>query len=137
MIQPLPQTVEFREVDLNAHSATAIQFMAETYKASFGDDSEFWGADGKGADRYIEWLSKRDRKLGRDFHIWESGEIIGQVSVGRRNAGDDFNYVSMISWRKAGSESYGPAVFSTRALHGKMAALRSAKLRKAKLLSAA
>ncbi len=73
--------LEFKRIDLTLHRDVAIQFRADSYVSSFGNADEFWGQDGRGDERYVMWLSKRDPKKFGAFHLWLAGEIIGQMEM--------------------------------------------------------
>jgi len=87
--------LDFIEIDFDLHEDICIRFRADSYTASFGNDDGFWGEDGLGAKRYIEWLKSKDRKKYGSFHIWLNGEIIGQMELGLFHRDESFGYVNL------------------------------------------
>src|SRR5207253_8253556 len=51
--------LEFRPIDLEKHSDVCVSFREDSYLCSFGSAEQFHGSDGKGAQRYLEWLRQR------------------------------------------------------------------------------
>ena len=75
--------ISIKPVQLDLHKDTCILFREDSFVVSFGDSKKFHEEDGKGAERYIEWLKE---KISRDpltvVHIWQANEIIGQIEMG-------------------------------------------------------
>lgn len=78
MLGPL----SFQTLDLPITTELWIRFRADSFVASFGDGAKFYEADGKGAERYIEWLRN---KIAKDpasaVHVWRDSVIIGQMEL--------------------------------------------------------
>ena len=73
----------FKPIDLAATTAICIRFREDSFVASFGDSAKFHEADGKGAERYIEWLrAKISKDPASAVHVWKGAEIIGQMELG-------------------------------------------------------
>nr|BDT27178.1 GNAT family N-acetyltransferase [Bacteriovorax sp. HI3] len=72
-----------KPVQLDLHKDICISFREDSFVVSFGDAKKFYEEDGKGAERYIEWLQG---KINKDplsaIHIWEENQIIGQIEMG-------------------------------------------------------
>jgi ribosomal protein S18 acetylase RimI-like enzyme len=63
---------------------------------SFGTAERFYEADGKGGDRYLEWLRDRMRSLpGCCVHVWSGQTIVGQLEMGRHKGDPRMGYVSL------------------------------------------
>jgi len=61
-----------------------VQFVEDTAIINFGDAHEFYGEDGRGADRYIERLRKKQSEDPECIvHVWLNNQIVGQVNLGR------------------------------------------------------
>jgi ribosomal protein S18 acetylase RimI-like enzyme len=76
------QNISAKPVQLDLHKDTCISFRADSFVVSFGDAKKFYEEDGKGADRYIDWLNE---KILLDplavVHIWQENEIVGQIEL--------------------------------------------------------
>ena len=88
--------IEFRPVDISVHRNTCIEFRADSFVASFGNAEKFYEADGKGAERYIDWLkTKIDKDPASVVHVWEGDKIIGQIEMGRLRDDQTCGYVNL------------------------------------------
>lgn len=88
--------IEIKPVDLEAHKDICIAFREDSFVASFGNPDKFFEADGKGADRYIEWLRAKIEKDPRTVvHVWEQDTIIGQMEFGRLKSEPTYGYVNL------------------------------------------
>jgi ribosomal protein S18 acetylase RimI-like enzyme len=88
--------IEFKPIQLDQHRELCIQFRADSFVVSFGDDKKFYEEDGKGDERYIEWLRG---KIAKDpqaaVHVWQDGEIIGQIEMGGSHQFPAVGYVNL------------------------------------------
>ncbi len=76
--------VEFRPIDVERHLSLCIAFSEDMFRCSFGSAERFYGADGRGAERYAEALCRNATSDPGGFvHVWVGEEIVGQVEVGR------------------------------------------------------
>jgi ribosomal protein S18 acetylase RimI-like enzyme len=76
--------LEFKPIDLTKHAEVCVRFRADSFVVSFGSDAAFHEADGRGAERYLEWLKTRISELpGSCVHIWDDDRIIGQMEIRR------------------------------------------------------
>ena len=97
----------FRVVDVDRHADLCIRFRADSFVASFGDAARFRGGDGKGADRYLEWLRDAVQRFpGGHAHAWVGDEIVGQVEMRPLDAPPGVGYVHLYyvtpPWRGLG-----------------------------------
>ncbi len=77
------QNITAKPVQLSLHKDICILFRADSFVVSFGDAKKFHEEDGKGAERYIEWLqAKIDKDPLSVVHIWQDNQIIGQIEMG-------------------------------------------------------
>lgn len=73
----------FYPVNLAKDRQTCITFREDSYIASFGDARNFHQEDGKGSERYLDWLKgKLDRDPNSVVHVWLDDKIIGQMEMG-------------------------------------------------------
>ena len=100
--------MEFKKINLSLHKDVAVTFRADSYMMSFGTAQTFWEEDGKGGERYIEWLQSRmqnPQKFGA-FHIWRGEEIIGQMELALFKDDESWGYVNLYylreDWRGKG-----------------------------------
>lgn len=88
--------IEFKPIQLDQHRDLCIQFRADSFVVSFGDDKKFYEEDGKGDERYIEWLQvKMNIDPQAAVHIWQDGEIIGQIEMGGSRKFPGVGYVNL------------------------------------------
>ncbi len=89
----------FRKINLEEHSETCLKFRADSFYTSFGAESAFWGDDGKGGVRYLEWLKTQDSREYGAFHIWKKDEIIGQMELGFLRDDRTWGYINLFYLR--------------------------------------
>jgi RimJ/RimL family protein N-acetyltransferase len=86
--------LSFQPIDLSLTTDLCIRFREDSFVSSFGDASKFYQADGKGAEKYIEWLRG---KISNDpscaVHVWLDSTIIGQMELGVFNSDPTVGYV--------------------------------------------
>lgn len=86
----------FSPADISKNAETCVEFRADSFVVSFGDDSKFYEDDGKGAERYLEWLQT---KISNDpnsvVHVWANDKIIGQLELGRLRDDQSCGYVNL------------------------------------------
>ena len=87
--------LDFKPLDLTDIDI-AVKFRADSFYASFGHDRDFWGEDGEGDKRYVDWLKKK-LSLSRPmaFHVWKEDEIIGQIEFGFYKGDRNTGYVNL------------------------------------------
>jgi ribosomal protein S18 acetylase RimI-like enzyme len=77
------------------HSKICISFCEDSFVVSFGEAKRFHEEDGKGSDRYLEWLKAKIIKDPESVvHVWEDNKIVGQIEMGRMKEDPSFGYVS-------------------------------------------
>lgn len=77
------ENISIKPVQLDLHKDICISFREDSFVVSFGDAKKFYEEDGKGAERYIEWLRGKILKdVLTVVHIWQDNEIIGQIEMG-------------------------------------------------------
>ena len=86
MLEKISMTnILIKPVQLSLHKKTCILFREDSFVVSFGDAKKFYEEDGKGDERYIEWL---EEKILKDpltvLHVWQDNKIIGQIEMGAR-----------------------------------------------------
>jgi RimJ/RimL family protein N-acetyltransferase len=100
------ETLSFQPINLDLHSNLCIQFLADSFVASFGTDKPFFEEDYLGDGRYIEWLKTRNPNRYGCFHIWHNKKIIGQLELGESKSSGDAGYVHLYylvpEWRGKG-----------------------------------
>ncbi|MBC7464672.1 MAG: GNAT family N-acetyltransferase [Bdellovibrio sp.] len=90
------QNLLFNPVQLALHAQTCIRFREDSFVVSFDDARKFYEADGKGAERYIEWLNSKIAKDPKSVvHIWKNEEIVGQIELGLLKNEFDCGYVNL------------------------------------------
>lgn len=74
---------EFKPIQLDKHREVCVHFREDSFMVSFGDAQRFYEADGKGAERYIEWLkAKISKDPNSAVHCWVDNQIVGQIELG-------------------------------------------------------
>lgn len=85
-----------KPIQLNIHQDICISFREDSFIVSFGDAKKFHQDDGKGMDRYVEWLKN---KISQDsysaVHIWQNNTIIGQMELGLLRDDPTCGYVNL------------------------------------------
>jgi ribosomal protein S18 acetylase RimI-like enzyme len=96
----------FSPIDLKLHADDCIRFRADSFFVSFGTTEAFHAKDaltptkvfpgGEGVEEYLDWLEKRMKEIpGSCVHIWQRGEIIGQIEMGRFRLDPSIGYVNL------------------------------------------
>ena len=83
-------------INLAVDRDIAIKFRADSFMCSFGHERDFWGEDGKGDERYWQWL--KDKIASGEwgaFHVWLDKQIIGQIDLGLKAQSKDIGYVNL------------------------------------------
>ena len=90
------ERLQFRPVDIELHANICISFREDSFVVSFGNTEKFYEEDGKGAERYIDWLRAKITIDQRTvIHIWYEKEIIGQMELGRLREDPSTGYVNL------------------------------------------
>ena len=90
------ERLQFRPVDIEQHANICISFREDSFVVSFGNTEKFYEEDGKGAERYIDWLRSKITIDPRTvIHIWYEKEIIGQMELGRLREVPSTGYVNL------------------------------------------
>src|SRR5213082_3475854 len=80
----MPQSLRFREIDLDRDAEICIQFRADSFVESVGSTERFYRAAGEGAKDYLEGLRSKNRDWpGSCVHAWLEERIVGQIEVRR------------------------------------------------------
>lgn len=94
MLNSLVVNLSIKPIQLDLHRDTCVYFREDSFVVSFGDAKKFYEEDGKGAERYIDWLKA---KISRDpfsaVHVWRGDSIIGQIEMGRLRRDPSCGYV--------------------------------------------
>lgn len=98
---------QLRAIDLSRDSATCARYRIDSFKASFGSAERLLGADGKGVERYLTWLSGNlSARPGSCCHLCHKEEIVGQLEVGVRHIPDECGWIFLVyvdsAWRMRG-----------------------------------
>jgi GNAT superfamily N-acetyltransferase len=84
----------FKPVDLNSHEELCIRFTEDTFIESFGDAKLFHEDDGKGSDRYRNWLRiQLSTGSTLSFLVWNESKVIGQITLGKWKTDPKVGYV--------------------------------------------
>lgn len=88
--------LKFLPVDIHSHEDLCLKFAADAFFESFGSYDRFHEEDGKGSERYRDWLKER---LAADplsaAHVWLESKIIGQVTLGAWKPDPSIGYVNL------------------------------------------
>jgi len=87
--------LKFRRIDFKNHSELCLKFRADSFFVSFGTDEAFWEEDGKGGERYLEWLQSKDASRYGSFHVWKGDQIIGQMELGLYPNEEELGYINL------------------------------------------
>lgn len=91
-----PQALIIKPVQLNLHADLCVSFREDSFVVSFGDAKKFYEEDGKGAERYIQWLQSKIEKDPKSVvHVWQSNQIIGQIELGLVRSDPSCGYVNL------------------------------------------
>ncbi|WP_439855878.1 GNAT family N-acetyltransferase [Pseudomonas yamanorum] len=86
----------FRPVNLDAHLDVCVRFAIDAQICAFGSAERFHTSDGKGTERYADWLRTKSTDLpGSVVHVWLGEDIIGQIEMGRAPEDLTVGYVSL------------------------------------------
>ena len=86
----------FVPIDLERHADLCVKFREDSYTCSFGSAEKFHESDGKGAERYIDWLRQRMQEIPNScVHVWKDNEIIGQIEMRRWRIDPSVGYVNL------------------------------------------
>jgi len=84
-----------KPIQLNIHSGICVTFCEDSFIVSFGDAKRFYESDGKGAERYLNWLTaKLEKDPESAVHVWQDNEIVGQIEMGRMKDDQTLGYVN-------------------------------------------
>ncbi|BAU41086.1 Acetyltransferase (GNAT) family protein [Leptolyngbya sp. O-77] len=87
---------EFKPIDLAKHHQVCVQFRADAFVCSFGSAERFYEPNGAGAVQYLRWLERRIAELPNGcVHLWKTGQIIGQIELGRWKRDASVGYVNL------------------------------------------
>lgn len=86
---------EFIDLDIDKNRELIIDFRADSFVVSFGNADMLYGDDGKGAERYIDLLRKRNQFKGSCVHAIYNGQIIGQIELRAMKDQADEGYVNL------------------------------------------
>lgn len=88
--------LEFKPIRLPEFTEICLRFTADAYVCSYGHEDRFRGTDGKGPERYLEWLkAKIDANPATAVHVWRDGVVIGQIELGLFNLDPTIGYVCL------------------------------------------
>ena len=74
--------LEFLPIDLDAHADICLRVREDSFVCSFGTGERFWAEAGPGGKKYLSRLKERMERLpGSCVHVWNDGEIIGQMEM--------------------------------------------------------
>lgn len=92
----LQRSLTFRPIDVDAHFDTCVRFRVDTHVCGFGSAEHFHGSDGRGVERYGDWLRQKTAALpGCLVHVWQGNEIVGQIEMGRLAGDLSIGYVNL------------------------------------------
>lgn len=90
------QKLKFQPVYLPNTRELVIKFRADSFVVSFGNADRFYESDGKGDERYLQWLKD---KISKDpnsvVHVLDGDSIIGQIEMGRLRDDQSVGYVNL------------------------------------------
>lgn len=88
--------LEFNPIDLEQHSDLCVQLRADSFVCSFGSAGRFYEQNGRGAERYLQWLRQRMAEIPNScVHVWQGEQIIGQVEMMRWKRDASVGYVNL------------------------------------------
>lgn len=86
----------FKPINLDFHVDYCIRFREDSFVVSFGDTKKFYEEDGRGAERYIEWLKAKIAKdPGLAVHFFLDDQIVGQIELGYLKDDPTCGYVNL------------------------------------------
>lgn len=75
--------LQFLPVKLNESAEVCLRFVIDAFVESYGSAERFFKENGTQGEVYLEWLKgKIEKDPASVVHIWETGEIIGQMELG-------------------------------------------------------
>lgn len=93
----LAPLLTFKPIDLDTHADLCVRFAIDVHVIGFGSAERFHESDGKGAERHIAWLRQRVAlKPGCLVHVWQNGEIIGQLNMSRVESDPTIGYINLL-----------------------------------------
>lgn len=88
--------LQFLPVNLNEQRSICIKFVVDAFVASFGSSEKFYQHNGPSGELYLDWLkSKIHDDPPTVVHIWESGDLVGQMELGRFKPEPSTGFVSL------------------------------------------
>lgn len=83
--------MKFNPIDIEKHQLEVIKFRKDSFKASFGDTSNF------NEQEYLRWLSDKKNEFAEGFVLVEQdGKYIGQLELTiRKYQGENIGYVNL------------------------------------------
>lgn len=87
----------FKPVDLDAHAELCIRFAIDVHVLGFGSAERFHESDGNGSVRHLARLRQRAAACpGCLMHVWQAGEIIGQLNLSRVEGDPSVGYINLL-----------------------------------------
>ena len=94
MLNSVMANLSIKPIQLDLHQDICVSFREDSFVVSFGDAKKFYEEDGKGAERYIDWLkAKISRDASSAVHVWRGDNIIGQIEMGKLRNDPSRGYV--------------------------------------------
>ena len=76
--------LQYKPIDLDRHTEVFLNFLRDTHLCSFGSMEGFADENGSGEERFTQRVRTRLAEEPEScLHVWRSGEIIGQLHLGR------------------------------------------------------
>ena len=90
------QTLTFKPIDIHKHFDLCVEFRADAFRISFGSDVDVYGTDNEGVKRYRQWLKQKMADIPNScVHAWHSGQIVGQIEMGKWKVNPAIGYVNL------------------------------------------
>lgn len=90
------KNLRFEPANIEKHAKTCIVFREDSFVVSFGDATKFYEHDGRGVERYMEWLKAKITKDPNSVvHVWSGDQIIGQIELGTLRDDPTKGYVNL------------------------------------------
>jgi ribosomal protein S18 acetylase RimI-like enzyme len=86
--------LEFIPLNIEQNRDLILKNRAYGFYSSFGSEDSFWESDGKGGERYLDWLVKQDQKKFFAFHVLSDQKIIGQLEIGVFKPDESWGYIN-------------------------------------------
>ena len=88
--------LRFKPINLQKDGDLCVRFRADSFSISFGHERDFWGEDGHGDKRYLEWLQKKITSTPpMAYHLWSENEILGQIELDYYKGDKTIGYVNL------------------------------------------